>query len=89
MLLFLRNISKRKGPANEDKATTPEDNDPLGLGIIEKRILLPSNLREEGYSSHSRDNNGPLKSFSTVRDLASININVTDTLDVKPGKPVN
>ena len=78
-----RNNSRRKSHAKEEKVTHNEDNDPLGLGIIEKRVLVPPTFPGKRTSPDAH----VLNKFSSVSDLAGIKVDVTeDSFSSKPGK---
>ena len=64
---------RRKHNAVEEKKTTHEDRDPLGLGIVEKRVLMPPISPAKRNTPDSYQNNkGSLKTFSSVTDLDKI-----------------
>lgn len=68
-----RATMRRKLNAPEEKKTNPEDKDPLGLGIVEKRVLMPPISPAKRNTPDSYQNNkGSLKTFSSVTDLDKI-----------------
>ena len=65
---------RRKHNAPEEKKTNSEDKDPLGLGIVEKRVLMPpiSPAKRNTIPDSYQNNKGSLKTFSSVTDLDKI-----------------
>ena len=64
---------RRKQNAPEERKTNSEDRDPLGLGIVEKRVLMPPISPAKRNTPDSYQNNkGSLKTFSSVTDLDKI-----------------
>ena len=64
---------RRKQNVPEEKKTSSEDRDPLGLGIVEKRVLMPPISPAKRNNPESYQNKkGSLKTFSSVTDLDKI-----------------
>ena len=66
-------MRRKHNNAPEERKTNSEDRDPLGLGIVEKRVLMPPISPAKRNNPDSYQNNkGSLKTFSSVTDLDKI-----------------
>ena len=67
-------MRRKHNNAPEEKKTNSEDKDPLGLGIVEKRVLMPpiSPANRNTIPDSYQNNKGSLKTFSSVTDLDKI-----------------
>ena len=66
-------MRRKHNNAPEERKTNSEDRDPLGLGIVEKRVLMPPISPAKRNTPDSYKNNkGSLKTFSSVTDLDKI-----------------
>ena len=61
-----------------EKPVYREDKDPLGLGIIEKRVLIAPISPGKRKSFDLQRNANNLKTFSSVNDLTGINIDMDE-----------
>ena len=60
-------MRRKHNNAPEERKTNSEDRDPLGLGIVEKRVLMPPISPAKRNNPDSYQNNkGSLKTFSSV-----------------------
>ena len=73
MFDFRVTMRRKHNNAPEEKRTNSEDKDPLGLGIVEKRVLMPpiSPVKRSTPVPY-QNNKGSLKTFSSVTDLDKI-----------------
>ena len=76
--LIQRGTVRRKSHAAVEKHVRDEDKDPLGLGLIEKRVLIPPISPGKRKSPEFYGNTSGLKTFSSVTDLAGIKLNLSE-----------